>query len=112
MNLLGGDWNESVSWGQILAKKWPRPSEEKKGQALIWSINLNRTAFLAIQRSTLAVKADAARLLFDIRCNEIAWAIINSGVDATHPAFFDWQQTISGPEEKWTKKQALEFSQG
>ena len=60
MNLLGGDWNESLSWGQILAKKWPRPSEEKKGQALIWSINLNRTAFLAIQRSTLAVKADAA----------------------------------------------------
>ena len=110
MNLLRGDWNESLSWEQILAKKWPRPSKEKKGQALIWSINLNRTAFLAIQRSTLAVKADAARLLFDIRCNEIAWAIIDSGVDATHPAFFDWQQTSSGPEEKWTRKQALEFS--
>ena len=110
MNLLGGDWNESMTWEQILANKWPSASKAKKGQALIWSINLNRTAFLAIQRSTLSVKADAARLLFDIRCDEIAWAIIDAGIDGTHPALFDWRRHSSGPDPNWSKRQLLEAS--
>ena len=33
------------------------------------------------------MKADAAFRLFDIRCNEITWAVIDSGIERDHPAF-------------------------
>ena len=59
----------------------------EKGGALVHSISLNRQATPTIARSTLAVKADAARRLFDISCADLAWAIIDSGIDARHPAF-------------------------
>ncbi|HEV7515379.1 MAG TPA: S8 family serine peptidase, partial [Thermoanaerobaculia bacterium] len=57
------------------------------GKARIYSISLNREATPTISRSTLAIKADAARRLFNIACGELAWAIVDSGVDAGHPAF-------------------------
>jgi subtilisin family serine protease len=41
----------------------------------------------AISRSILAVKADAAVRLFDLNCRELRWAVVDSGIDATHPAF-------------------------
>jgi hypothetical protein len=53
----------------------------------LFLISLNRPAFLAVDRSVSTIKADAAIRLFDIHCNRICWAIIDSGVDATHPAF-------------------------
>lgn len=53
----------------------------------LYSVNRNRPASLTVYRSTLAVKADAARLLFNVSCRELAWAVIDSGIDATHPAF-------------------------
>lgn len=53
----------------------------------IYSVSLNREATPTVSRSTLAVKADAARRLFDISCRELTWAIIDSGIDAGHPAF-------------------------
>ena len=55
----------------------------------IYSINLNREATLAVSRSVLSIKADAARLLFDVDCSRLTWAILDSGVDARHPAFID-----------------------
>ena len=57
------------------------------GETKIFSVSLNREATPTVSRSMLAVKADAARLLFDISCREIAWAVIDSGIDAGHPAF-------------------------
>ncbi|MFP5285592.1 MAG: S8 family serine peptidase, partial [Thermoanaerobaculia bacterium] len=57
------------------------------GEARIYSVSLNREATPTVSRSMLAVKADAARRLFDISCRELAWAIIDSGIDARHPAF-------------------------
>ena len=36
-----------------------------------------------------AVKADAAHRLFTVNCSQIVWAVIDSGVDATHYAFAD-----------------------
>jgi hypothetical protein len=60
------------------------PGEEK---ARIYSVSLNREATPTIARSTLAIKADAARRLFNISCGDLAWAIVDSGVDARHPAF-------------------------
>jgi hypothetical protein len=63
------------------------PSDLEEDAALVHSISLNREATPTIARSTLAVKADAARRLFDISCAELAWAVIDSGIDARHPAF-------------------------
>jgi len=54
---------------------------------LVWSVTRNRPAEVAIWRSTMAVKADAARRLFEISCKHLTWAVIDSGIDATHPAF-------------------------
>jgi len=61
----------------------------EKGNFLVHSISRNRRAVFALERSVAAVKGDAARSLFSVRCNEIGWAVLDSGVDAGHPAFFD-----------------------
>jgi subtilisin family serine protease len=54
---------------------------------LLWAVFRNRQATSAIRQSRLAVKADAAVRLFDISCEKLRWAVIDSGIDATHPAF-------------------------
>jgi hypothetical protein len=56
---------------------------------LVWQVSLNRAPLPALSRSVAAVKADAAHTLFKLNCSEIAWAIIDSGIDGTHPAFGD-----------------------
>jgi serine protease AprX len=63
--------------------KAPRPG----AQASLWSVNLNRRARTALWRSRESIKADAATLLFDVSCRKLRWAIVDSGIDATHPAF-------------------------
>jgi subtilisin family serine protease len=60
---------------------------DSEHESLLWTVTLNRKATIAMWRSTLAVKADAARLLFNTSCKDINWAVIDSGIDATHPAF-------------------------
>lgn len=60
---------------------------DKAHLRLLWSVARNRAASPTVWRSTLAVKADAARLLFNISCKALAWAVLDSGIDATHPAF-------------------------
>ena len=65
------------------------PSGEEESPPLIWQVNRNRDTEIAVAKSTLAVKADAARLLFRVRCDDIAWGIVDNGIDARHPAFFD-----------------------
>jgi len=56
-------------------------------RGLVWLVNRNRPAAPAVYRSALTVKADAARRLFEVSCAELSWAVIDSGIDATHPAF-------------------------
>ena len=41
----------------------------------------------ALDKSVPAVKGDAARTLFKVKCDEIAWAVIDSGVDGSHDVF-------------------------
>ncbi|MEO7359849.1 MAG: S8 family serine peptidase [Gemmatimonadaceae bacterium] len=53
----------------------------------LYSVSRNRVAGGTISRSVMAVKGDAARRLFNIDCSDIGWAIIDSGIDAKHPAF-------------------------
>lgn len=57
--------------------------------AQIWQVSLNRKAMPAIERSVPSVKGDAARTLFNVKCSKIAWAVIDSGIDGSHPAFHD-----------------------
>ena len=58
-----------------------------KEQVTIWQVSLNRTAMAALQRSIPAVKGDAARTLFKVNCENIRWAVLDSGIDGGHPAF-------------------------
>lgn len=64
---------------------WDLPTAPSR--ALAYSISRNRDASTALWRSALAVKADAARQLFNIRCEKLTWAVLDAGVDARHPAF-------------------------
>jgi hypothetical protein len=58
-----------------------------EGPGLMWSVSLNRRASASVWRSRLTVKADAAGRLFDARTTGIRWAVLDTGIDATHPAF-------------------------
>ena len=60
-------------------------------EAQIWQVSLNRKATPALEKSVPAVKGDAARTLFKVKCDEINWAVLDSGIDGTHPAFKDDQ---------------------
>jgi subtilisin family serine protease len=57
------------------------------GPITLWSVNRNRTATVSIEKSVPATKADAGRRLFDIDGSDIAWAVMDSGIDARHSAF-------------------------
>lgn len=63
------------------------PTENLDARPLLWAVQRNRNARGAIWKSSLAVKADAARLLFHISCKGLRWGIIDSGIDASHRAF-------------------------
>ena len=55
--------------------------------ALVHMVSLNRRARTTVWRSTIAVKADAATRLFSLSCSDLTWAVVDSGIDAEHPAF-------------------------
>jgi serine protease AprX len=54
---------------------------------VLWQVARNREAEIALRDSRRTVKADAAATLFHIDCGDLAWAVIDSGIDATHRAF-------------------------
>jgi serine protease AprX len=62
------------------------PAAKAAGR-VIFSISRNREASVAVWRSVEAVKADAATRLFNLSCTDLTWAILDSGIDATHHAF-------------------------
>lgn len=51
------------------------------------SISVNRIAHSGVNRSRSTIKADAAARVFEIDAATVGWAVIDSGIDATHPAF-------------------------
>ena len=71
------------------------PLRTTRAGPLLWAINLNRPARHALWRSRNTVKADAATLLFHISCRDLCWAVVDSGIDAGHPAF-----ARRGPDDK------------
>lgn len=78
--------------GAALLKGVKPPAGE--GVPPLWSVNVNRVARTALWRSRATVKADAARRVFSAAAegrpgddNTVRWAVIDTGIDATHPAF-------------------------
>jgi len=69
---------------EILGDAFPK-------EVQIWQVSLNRKAMPALERSVPAVKGDAARTLFNVRCDDIKWAVMDSGIDGTHDVFKDKQ---------------------
>ena len=63
----------------------------------VWRVTKNRPVHLAVDKSSLTVKADAARRLFNISCRNITWAVVDSGIDREHPAF---RLTTEGEESR------------
>jgi serine protease AprX len=57
---------------------------DRKG---IYLISLNRSASLTLFESRATVKADAVQRVFDINTKGLVVAVIDGGIDATHPAF-------------------------
>jgi serine protease AprX len=56
---------------------------------MIQRVFLDRDATLADAQGNATIKADAAERVFDISCRPITWAVLDSGIAATHPAFQD-----------------------
>jgi serine protease AprX len=54
---------------------------------LLWAASRNRIVRTSVFRSRITCKADAATRLFQLSCRDVRWAVIDSGVDARHPAF-------------------------
>jgi serine protease AprX len=60
----------------------------RAGEILVWRVALNRTVY-PMGVSVETIKADAAQRVFDVDCRSLTWAVIDSGIDAAHPAFRD-----------------------
>jgi len=82
-----------------LFKDYKTPDNRSK-KSSVYLINLNRKAQTAINQSSLAVKADAARRLFEVDCSKLSWAILDSGLDASHPAFLKKKAVKKLPNEE------------
>lgn len=63
----------------------------------VTSVTTNRAAGPAVSRSRRTVKADAAEAVFSVDCRSIGWAVVDSGIDANHPAFTEWDTSVSPP---------------
>lgn len=73
-------------FAQRFRKEYPRVIS-KTELPLLWSVSRNRSAGLTLERSVPSTKADAGRRLFEIDGTNITWAVLDTGVDAGHPAF-------------------------
>lgn len=63
------------------------PCDDTEASPYLYMVSLNRDARPTITYSVQAVKADAARRVFNTSCASLAWAIVDSGIDAEHLAF-------------------------
>lgn len=82
-------WREGLTAGLPQPKPRPKPTDpvDPHAEGLIYSVNRDRSANLAVAESRRTVKADAAIRVFDISCAKLTWAVMDSGIDARHPAF-------------------------
>jgi subtilisin family serine protease len=86
MRMLPGRHAETAEAYRELLGGEPAEQREKK-PALLWSVSLNRPVLTSVAYSALTVKADAARQLFNLDTDNLAWAVVDSGIDLRHIAF-------------------------
>jgi serine protease AprX len=86
---------------------------EQPAKPSLKRVTRNRPARKTVSRSRKTVKADAVNRLFEVSCSELAWAVIDSGIDATHPAFRLrdesgelYEAPFEGPEVNHTRIEA------
>ena len=65
----------------------PDPSKKIGDEGGLFRVSVNRRPEPACLDSVRTVKADAARRVFEIDTGRICWAVLDSGIDARHPAF-------------------------
>ena len=73
------------AWDLMRHTKGIDPKEDKG----VYLISLNRPAAQTLFESRNTVKADAAQRVFDINTTGITFAVIDGGIDASHPAFLN-----------------------
>lgn len=79
--------NVPVTQQQLPTLAQPGRTIDRRARHPVRTVTLNRPVVRAVSQSRLTAKADAAEQLFGVDCSEIGWAVIDSGIDATHPAF-------------------------
>lgn len=67
---------------------------------LVFTLSLNRSAKVSSMDSAATTKADAAYRVFNISTAGITWAVIDSGIDASHPAFYRFKNNAERVEWK------------
>ncbi|MCC7373416.1 MAG: S8 family serine peptidase [Verrucomicrobiales bacterium] len=89
------------------AKALLKPPENREGTNGIFLISLNRSAAQSVFDSRATVKADAVARLFDVKATGIVFAVIDGGIDATHPGFLNETDEHLASLDR-TQRQALE----
>ncbi len=82
---------------------------DRVDQTPLWSVGLNRKATLAVWHSRNTVKSDVSERSFQCDCTGLRWAIIDTGIDAKHPAFRrrDKDGNLLG-KQKWSENRIVE----
>jgi subtilisin family serine protease len=88
-----------ATWRTTAANTEDDRLDEGKPSDEIYLINLNRPAAQNLFESRKTVKADAAQRVFDINTEGITFAVIDGGIDATHPAFLKWSDSDASPRK-------------
>jgi subtilisin family serine protease len=83
---LSKDYPGLIKGVLSLVQRMP-PMDVTRFESLLYAVTRNREVNPTIARSTMAVKADAARRVFEMDFRNLAWAILDTGIDARHPAF-------------------------
>jgi len=92
---------QSGDAGEEREKGIGRTAKDTFDPRLIFTFSINRDGDGAVLDSVKTTKADAARRLFDLSSKDVTWAVIDSGIDATHHAFrkypADHDFAVQGP---------------
>ena len=81
-----------ITTHRALVKINEKEVAEQPWNGLIFQVSLNRDSAPALAESVGAIKADAARALFSISCKGVGWAVLDSGIDQSHRAFWDYEK--------------------
>ncbi len=72
----------------------------------LFSVNLNRKTHQSLYQSVPCIKADAASRVFEVKGKHVRWAVIDTGIDATHIAFRKRQPDGTPYKEPFEKKKS------